>query len=105
MKEEKKNYFIGVIIDNEVFLDEPYTGTLNRARRACIKYYGNGIYSHKDVHLIIVSEDYHIVAVRTQFHGWINVVNYNKYDELLKEKYGAYRYNFNATVTHAWIKI
>jgi len=104
MKEEKKNYFIGVIIDNEVFLDEPYTGTLRGAKRACIKYYGNGIYSHKDVHLIIVSEDYHIVSVRTQFHCWINVVDY-KSDNLVKEKYGAYRYNFNSKATHAWIKI
>ena len=101
---EEKNYFIGVIIDNEASLDDVYIGTLNRAKRACVRYYGNGIYSHKDVHLIVVSEDYKVVAVRTEKHGWLNVVDY-KYDKLVTEKYGAYRYDFQSKAEHAWIKV
>jgi len=107
IKEEKKNYFIGVVIgdeDGEAFLDEPFTGTLRAAKRECVKYYGKGIYTDAIVHLIIVNTDYKVVSVRTQYHGWINVVDY-KFDNLIEKKYGSYRYDFDAKAEHAWIKI
>jgi len=101
---ERKNYFIGVFIGGEIFLDEPYTGTLRGAKRACVKYYGEGIYRDNMVRLLIVSEDYHIVAVRSQYHTWLNVENH-KYDKMIKEQYGAYKYDFKSKAEHAWFKV